>query len=187
MSNHTNPSFNQLRNEAIAYAKKHWIVYFFPILFLAAAIYFMAQDDFNTRLIGAAIGIPALLRIIQVSMVKWFLTSEYVVIQKGWPWSKKYQHIPVFELYKTEADKGKFSRFFNLATLSARGRESYTEPLTHINISNATAFTDEVARVIQSSPAHPLNNAFELKERGAISKEEYELMKLGVMTQRYLG
>ncbi|HEY1025068.1 MAG TPA: hypothetical protein VGE26_07885 [Sphingobacteriaceae bacterium] len=187
MSNHTTPSFDHLRKEAIAYAKKHWIVYLFPVVFLAAGLYFITQDDTNSRLIGAVIALPALLRIVQASMVKWYLTPEYVVVQKGWPWSKKYEHIPVFELYKTDADNGKFSKFFNLGTLSAKGRENYTDQVKHINISNATAFSNEVTRVVQSSPAHPLNNAFELKEKGAISKEEYDLMKLGVMTHRYLA
>lgn len=171
---------------AIAFAGKHWIVYIIPVLFLGAGFYFMTQAEITGKVLGALMALSAILRIVQVSTVKWYLTRETLIVREGWPWAKKYHAIPVFDLYQSTAAPGKFSRLFDTATLSAKGRE-LPGSVQHINITDARAFCEQVDRIVKTSPAQPLNNAYALKEKGALSEAEYELMKLGVLTQKYLG
>lgn len=171
---------------AIAYAQKHWIVYVLPVLSLAAGFYFLAQPEMITRLTGLVLALTAVLRIVQVSMVKWYLTPQHLIVRQGWPWAKKYKQFPVFELYRSTAAPGKFSRFLNTATLSASSRDS-ADTVSHINITGAGDFCSQVDAILQQSPAQPLNNAHALKQMGALSPEEYEVVRLGVLTQKHLG
>jgi len=171
---------------AIAFARKHWIVYIIPVLFLGAGFYFLAQTEITGRILGLLLAITAILRIVQVTTVKWYLTQDVLIVREGWPWAKKYHSIPVFDLYQSTAAPGKFSRLFDTSTLSAKGRE-LPRSVQHINITDAKSFCEQVDKVVKKSPAHSLNNAFALKEKGALSEAEYELMKLGVITQKYLG
>lgn len=180
---------NNIKEEiqsALAFTGKHWIVYVIPVIFIAAGFYFVAQAEMPGNILGLFMVLSAILRIVQVSTVRWYLTRESLIVREGWPWAKKYHAIPVFDLYQSTAAPGKFSRLFDTATLSARGRE-LPQLVQHINITDAKSFCEQVDKVVKSSPSHPLNNAYALKERGALSDAEYDLMKLGVLTQKYLG
>jgi membrane protein YdbS with pleckstrin-like domain len=177
---------NLVESQAIAHAKKHWIVYVVPVLFLAAGFYFLTQPLMMTRILGMILALIAVLRIVQVSMVKWYLTPQHLIVRQGWPWAKEYKELPVFELYHSKAAPGKFNRFFNTYTLSAKTRET-ADSVSHLNITNANDFCREVDLLISKSKAQPLNNALALKEKGAITASEYEMVRLGVLTQKYLG
>ena len=169
----------------ISTAQKHWIVYLVPVLFIAAGLILLLLEPFFAHLAGSFLILGSLIRIVQVSTVKWVLTPEHLFVREGWPWSKHYQQIPVYDLYKIDTQKGKFSRFFNLHTLSTADRESAKE-VTHINISNAHEFTSEVAKVLKKTNVATLNKAHELKEQGVLSAEEFNLLNLGVLTQKHL-
>ncbi|MDB5119198.1 MAG: Short C-terminal protein [Sphingobacteriales bacterium] len=169
----------------ISTAKKHWIVYLFPIVFTVAGLLLLSFEQFSYHLLGAFFIFGSLIRIVQVSTVKWVLTPEYLFVREGWPWAKEYQQIAVYDLYKIDNQKGKFSRFFNVATLTTADRE-FEKAVSHINISNASEFTHEVTKVLNKTNVSTLNKAMDLKEQGALTPEEYNLLKLGVMTQRHL-
>lgn len=166
-------------------AKKHWIVYLFPIGFILLGLILLSVQGFAYHLLGAFFIFGSLTRIIQVSTVKWVLTPEYLFVREGWPWAKQYQQIPVFDLYRIEDQKGKFSRFFNVSTLTTADRE-FAKAVSHINISNASQFTSEVTKVLNRTNVSTLNKAMDLKEQGALTAEEFNVLKLGVMTQRHL-
>ncbi len=171
---------------ALAYARKHWIVYVIPVLSLGAGFYFLAQSESISRFTGLILALSAVLRIVQVSMVKWYITPQHLIVRQGWPWAKQYKQLPVFDLYHSTAVPGKFSRFLNTATLSAGTRET-SDSVSHLNITDAGDFCRQVYAVIEKSEAQPLNNALALKEKGALSAAEYEMIRLGVLTRKHLG
>ncbi|MDB5013122.1 MAG: Short C-terminal protein [Daejeonella sp.] len=166
-------------------ARKHWIVYLFPVIFIVVGLLLLSLEQFSQHLLAAFFILGSLIRIVQVSTVKWVLTPEHLFVREGWPWAKQYQQIPVFDLYKIEDQKGKFSRFLNVSTLTTADRE-FAKAVSHINISNASEFTHEVTKVLNKTNVSTLNKAMDLKEQGALTAEEYDLLKLGVMTQRHL-
>lgn len=171
---------------ASIYARKHMIVYIFPVLFLIAGCYLLTQSDVLVKGLALVFISGAILRISQVAMVKWYLTPEYLIVRNGWPWAKKFQQISVFDLYESNAAPGKFSKFFGTATLTAKTREG-SGAISTINITNAEEFCRQVSTVVKQSSAQPLNSALALKDRGMLTEKEYEVIKLGVFTQKYLG
>lgn len=174
--------------QPIAIAKKHWIIYILPFLFIIAGIVFLNNDQLFFKIAGSAAVFAGLFYSLRKANEKWLLTEEHLVIQKGiLPAFRKYQEVPVHEIYKTYTETGKLGRFVNLASINTRRRADNCTGLRHSNIANADEFTNELQLMVQKLPSHGLNQVYELKEKGAISESEYNLIKLGHVTRQYLS
>ncbi|WP_423148435.1 hypothetical protein [Rubrolithibacter danxiaensis] len=188
MRTYNKKSKRQASTTPLVTAKKHWIVYVLPLLFTFSGFVFLSQGSIFAKVTGLVIIFFSLRYILRKASVKLHLTHDHLFIETGvLPWFKKYYEIPLFDVYKTSASINRIGRFLNNGTVSARNREDHTDIVSHINIANPQDFANQVNMLVQKLPVHDLNKLYELKERGAISEHEYNIMKLGFITHKYLA
>ncbi len=169
-------------------AKKHWIVYIFPTLFVIAGLILLNGEQ-PFKLAGLAVTLFGFYQILSKASEKWHLTDQHLIIEKGiLPGLKKQHEISVQDIYKTHSNKTKLSKYFgDLGHITTRRRSDDCTGLNHSNIANPELFSRELQLRVQKLPSHNLNQVYELKEKGAISEKEYNLIKLGYVTQQHLS
>lgn len=191
VKNHTDATLKKAEAvsvDPISTAKKHWIVYLPLLLIVTVGIAFLTRDEIYNKVAGIMISLFGLLQMVRIATIKWHLTSDHIYIQQGWPWAKKVQQVPVLQVYQsTASSKGILGRYFNIGTITTTGRDGVYTNISDRNISNASAFSFEIAKVISKSPINPLNKIYALKENGAVSQSEYDLIKLGMLTNHFLS
>jgi len=172
--------------QPVATAKKHWIIYVVPSLIVMAGIVFLNNEQQFFKGAGLLLILSGFYYILKKANEKWLLTDQHLVIKKG-IFPKKYQEVPVQDIYKTNTQTGKLSRFLNIATLNTRRRADNCSGLVNSNIANAEKFLNELQLIVQRHPSNNLNNVYALKESGAISEQEYNIIRLGYITQQHLS
>ena len=170
----------------IATAKKHWVVYILPVLLIISGTFLLNADSMMARVAGGVIVLAALIRIIQVSNTRWHLTENNLFIQSG-VFRKKYEQVPVFDLYKSDASSTKIGKALNFGSITARRRSDHCTGLRHSIVANPKQFSSHIESVVRKSPAHELNKIYGLKEKCVISENEYNIMRLGFITREHLS
>lgn len=175
--------------QPVATARKHWIVYILPTAFVIAGIILLNGEQVFFKGAGLLIMLFGFYRILAKANEKWHITDEHLVMEEGiLPWSKKYQEVPVHDIYKTHAEAHpKLKRYFNVGNVKTRRRADDCSGLHHSFIAAPDEFTSHLQLMVQKLPSNNLNTLYELKEKGAISEHEYNLMKLGHVTQQHLS
>jgi hypothetical protein len=169
-------------------AKKHWIAYAIPSVIATAGFVLLTNQDSALKGLGAVVAVTGLIWAINKASEKLHLTDQHLILEKGLPWSKKKQEIHVHEIYKTSTEHHKLSKYFRMGHIRTRRRADDCSGFNHAFMSNHEEFSRAIQKRIQKhDSAHNLNQVFELKEKGAISAHEYNLIKLGHVTQQFLS
>lgn len=169
-------------------AKKHWIVYLFPLSVIAAGIALFLMPQLIAKIISAALLLMGFILLIKKLSFKWHVTTEHIFVESGFGFTrKKYQQMPVFDVYKSSASVNTIGRILNFGTITTTQRENGDSMISHTNISNAKEISEYLNRYVKTLPTHPLNQVYELKEKGIISEQEYNLVKMGHITKQYLA
>ncbi|WP_207425415.1 hypothetical protein [Pedobacter sp. SYSU D00535] len=170
-------------------AKKHWIVYLLPSLLVAAGVILVLNDAVAAKVAGAVALVLGFYQILKKSNEKWHLTDEHLVMEKGvLPWAKEFQEVSVTEIYKTHTHPHpKLKKFLNVGHVRTQRRADDCTGFHHSYIANPQEFSSQLQAMVHKSPASNLNTLYELKEKGAISEKEYNLIKLGHVTQQFLS
>lgn len=172
----------------LATAKKHWIVYVLPSLFVLAGLILLNNQAAAFKGAGLLVVLLGFSLILKKANEKWHLTDNHLIIEKGvLPWAKKYMEVPVADIYKTDFTPGKLSRFFKLGNINTRRRSEECTGFSSAFIANPDRFSGHVQLLVQKQPEHSLNQLFELKEKGMISEHEFNIIKLGHVTSRHLS
>lgn len=172
----------------LATAKKHWIVYIAPTLITIAGLALMASNNVTYEGSGAFLALVGLGWILKKANEKWYLTESHLVMEKGiLPWSKKSVEVPVKELYKTEYEPVRIKKPLPMGTISTRRRADNCAGFRSSFMAYPERFSQQVEYHLKRQPEHSLNQLFELKEKGAISEHEFNIMKLGHVTKMYLS
>lgn len=176
-------------HQPVVTAKKHWIVYVVPTLIVCAGIVLFNNDTTFFKAAGFAVMLFGFYQILSKANEKWHLTDHHLVIEKGiLPWAKKYEEVSVQDIYKTNTNNTRLSKYFsNLGHLNTRRRADDCSGFSHSNIADPELFSKALELRVQSLPSHSLNQVYELKEKGAISEKEYNLIRLGHITQQHLS
>jgi len=170
-------------------AKKHWIVYAVPAALILAGVVLVSNEDSTIKGIGAVLAVAGLIWAISKANEKWHLTDQHLVMEKGvLPWSKQKHEISVHDIYKASSEHHKLNKYFRMGHIRTRRRADDCSGFSHSFITNHEEFSKAIEhRVKKHDSAHSLNQVYELKEKGAISSKEYELIKLGHVTQQFLS
>ncbi|WP_207533079.1 hypothetical protein [Desertivirga arenae] len=175
------------RPEPTITAQKHWIVYSAPAGLIAAGLILFLQDDTTFKIFGGVIAAAGLIWAISKANEKWHLTDQHLVMEKG-VFSKKKHEISVHDIYQASAEHHKLSKYFRMGNVRTRRRADECSGFNHSFITNHEEFSKAIEhRVKKHATAHSLNQVYELKEKGAISSKEYDLIKLGHVTQQFLS
>lgn len=170
-------------------SKKHWIVYVLPTVLVIAGLVFVIGEQPIFKAAGAAVSLLGLFLILKKATEKWHLTDQYLIIEEGiMPWAKKYQEVSVHDIYKTQTDANpRLKKLFNLGNVKARRRVDNCLGFKHYFMANPEEFSNKLQAIVQKLPTHNLNTLYELKEKGAISETQYNVMKLGYVTHQHLS
>jgi len=177
------------RPEPTITAKKHWIVYAVPAAVTTAGLFLLASQETNIKSLGVGLVVAGLAWAISKASEKWHLTDQHLIMEKGiLPWAKKKHEIAVHDIYKSSAEGHKLSKYFRLGHIRTRRRADDCTGFSHSFITNHEEFSSAIEkRVKKHQSANSLNQVYELKEKGAISAHEYNLIKLGHVTQQFLS
>ena len=174
--------------QPVATAKKHWIVYILPSAFVIAGIVLLNGEQMFFRAAGLLVILFGFYRILSKANEKWHLTESHLIIEDGiLPWSKKYQEVSVHDIYKTDSEAHPRLKRFKVGKVKARRRADDCSGLHHSYIANPEQFSNQLQLMVQKLPSNNLNTLYELKEKGAISEHEYNLIRLGHITQQHLS
>lgn len=187
MKSYSKKAFKENYGNPIATAKKHWVVYILPLLLIACGTALLYMSELLPKILGTVMIIGGVIRIVQIAAVKWHLTEEHLFIESGMGKRKKFQQVPVYDIYRSSASTNRVGKVFNFGTITAKRRSEHCTGLRHSIISNPKQFHSHIHSLVQKSPAKDLNHIYELKEKGIISESEYNLMKLGYVTKHHLS
>jgi hypothetical protein len=187
MKTYSKKSFRENFGTPIATAKKHWVVYLLPLILIAAGVSLLYMSEILPKVLGTIMILGGAFRMIQIASVKWHLTEDHLFIESGIGRGKKYQQVPVYDIYKSSTSTTKVGRVFNFGTVVAKRRSEHCTGLRHSIVSNPKQFHSHIHTLVQKSPAKDLNQIYELREKGLISESEYNVMKLGYITQHHLS
>jgi hypothetical protein len=170
-------------------AKKHWIVYVLPTVLVVAGLVLATGEETVMKAAGAAISLFGLVLILKRATEKWHLTDRHLVIEEGiMPWAKKYHEVSVHDIYKTHTDANpRLKKLFNVGNVTARRRADNCLGFKHSFVANPEEFSNKLQTIVQKLPSNDLNTLYELKEKGAISESQYNVMKLGYITHQHLS
>jgi hypothetical protein len=180
-------SFKKDYGTPIATAKKHWVVYILPLLLIASGIALLGSNEISIKVTGGILILGSLLRAIQIAGEKWHLTKDHLFIERGMGPKKTYQKVPVTDLYRSSTSTNKIGRALNFGSVTAKRRSDHCSGLRHSIISNPKQFHLHINALVQNSPAKDLNKFYELKEHGIITDNEYNIIKLGYITNHHLS
>lgn len=170
-------------------AKKHWIVYILPTVFVLAGLVLVLGDQPLLKAAGAAVSLFGLFLIMKKATEKWHITDQHLIMEEGlMPWAKKYHEVSVQDIYKTQTNANpRLNRLFNVGNVKARRRADNCLGFTHSFMANPEEFSSKLQMMVQKLPSNNLNTLYELKEKGAISEAQYNVMKLGHVTHQHLS
>ncbi|PWG79814.1 hypothetical protein [Pararcticibacter amylolyticus] len=187
-------------HEPIATAKKHWIVYVVPSLLVFSGAILLSNGTVSLKTLGAALALAGVGLAVKRANEKWHLTENHLVMETGiLPWFKNYIEVPVKDIYKTDFNTVKIDyktsfrkiglkRHFNsIGNISTKRRDMQCRGFSASYIAHPEIFTRKMQLHVQKQPEHSLNQLFELKEKGAISEHEFNIMKLGHITKIHLS
>ena len=170
-------------------AKKHWIVYVLPTVFVIAGLVIVTGEQSLVKAAGASLSLSGLFLILKRATQKWHLTDQHLIIEEGiMPWAKKYHEVSVHDIYKTQTEAHpRLKKLFNVGNVKARRRADSCLGLKHSFVANPEEFSNKLQTIVQKLPSNNLNTLYELKEKGAISETQYNVMKLGYVTHQHLS
>ncbi|MFD2164175.1 hypothetical protein ACFSJU_17330 [Paradesertivirga mongoliensis] len=170
-------------------AKKHWIVYILPAAVVIAGLALVTGEHPIFKAAGAGLSLFGLVLILKRATEKWHLTDQHLIIEEGiMPWAKNYHEVSVHDIYKTQTDANpRLKKLFNVGTVKARRRADNCLGFKHSFVANPEEFSDKLQTIVQKLPSNNLNTLYELKEKGAISETQYNVMKLGHITHQHLS
>lgn len=170
-------------------AKKHWIVYVLPAVLVMAGLVLAIGEQPLFKAAGASLSLFGLFLILKRATEKWHLTDQHLIMEEGiMPWTKKYHEVSVHDIYKTQTDSTpRLKKLFNVGSVKARRRADNCLGFKHSFVANPEEFSNKLQTIVQKLPSNDLNTLYELKEKGAISETQYNVMKLGYVTHQHLS
>ncbi|MCB9201977.1 MAG: SHOCT domain-containing protein [Flavobacteriales bacterium] len=178
-------------NTVLVISKKHWVTYVIPVILLIIGALSILSKNFIGGIIFLTLGIITVLANKSVSMV---LTNEDLVFKSGFlPWNKTYYEIPLEDIYESYFEKGIFATIFGFASITIRRTEGTTSSFSSSGMTEAKELTGSINSLIRKikkntkqsfvnvnaniSIADEIHKLVELKEKGILSAEEFDLHK----------
>lgn len=189
--------------------KKHWFIYVVPILLVLLGLFlFMMELSLTTKWLSILLKITSiflvfrqLYKIANINSVSWKLTSTELVVVRGvLPWRKQYLNIPILDIYESLTSSGMVGHFLNFGTIFVRRTEGVTSQISESGMFDVNNFSARLntyvlnyklsqhivpsANTASTDVSEELNKLIDLRNKGEITVDEYEILKQQLINRK---